>query len=127
MTITNGYMHTFEVNVFFYSSQTNSTGGSNLVTNSNHSNGNRAGEKDVKIMTLKRKQKMLKAELEQSLTQRVGFQEAFQEELDLRTKIEERLDNLRARYEVCVIMRNYEGPSKTSTDTYLLAPTYDTF
>ena len=70
---------------------------------------------------------MLKAELEQSLTQRVGFQEAFQEELDLRTKIEERLDNLRARYEVCVIMRNYEGPSKTSTDTYLLAPTYDTF
>ena len=77
----------------------------------------------MKIMTLKRKQKVLKAELEQSLTQTVGFQEAFQEELDLRTKIEERLDNLRDRYEVCVIMRNHEGPSETTIDTYLLAPT----
>ena len=51
-------------------------------------------------MTLKRKQKALKAELEQSLCRTVSFQEAFQTEMDLRAKLDEKMENLRVRYEV---------------------------
>ena len=84
----------------------------NLSANRNHSNANtngvvkggggggEGGGRDIKIQTLKRKQKALKAELEETLCKTTGFQEAFQTELDLRTKLEEKFENLQVRYEV---------------------------
>ena len=91
---------------------------SNLSANMNHSNANGNGVgvvdggawqggggaegKDIKIMTLKRKQKALKAELEKTICKTTSFQEAFQTELDLRTKLEEKYEALHVRYEVRV-------------------------
>ena len=79
----------------------------------NHSNANNGvgggggggggGGRDIKIMTLKRKQKALKAELEETLCKTTGFQEAFQTELDLRTKLEEKYEHLHIRYEVSLL------------------------
>ena len=63
----------------------------------------------VKIQTLKRKQKALKAELEQSMYKTISFKEAFQKEMDLRTKLDDKFDNLRVRYEVSGMRGAGEG------------------
>lgn len=72
------------------------------MANHNHCNANSTDHNNssIKILTLKRKQKELKAELEQSLCKTVSFKEAFQNEMDLRTKLDEKHENLRVRYDV---------------------------
>ncbi len=48
-------------------------------------------------MTLKRKKKALQVELQH---QTLNYREAFQKEMDLRSRMEEKYDSLRLRYEV---------------------------
>ena len=68
---------------------------------SNHNSSNNvACNPEHKILTLKCKQKVLKEELKKTLCHTMSFREAFQTEMDLRTKLDEKLDNLRTRYEV---------------------------
>lgn len=103
--------------VFLLCSQTKLTNGSSLASNSNNSNRNKmnglsftissggegkASPRDIeiKVQTLKRKQKELKAELHNSLCKTTSYQVAFQEEVDMRTKIEEKHENLRKRFDV---------------------------
>jgi hypothetical protein len=85
-----------------------SNGNGQLTANHNHCNANGTADQSnrnnvamehssFKIQTLKRK---LKAELEQSMYKTISFKEAFQKEMDLRTKLDDKFENLRVRYEV---------------------------
>ena len=55
---------------------------------------------ETKVLTLKRKQKKLEAVLQH---QSISYQEAFQKELDLRARMEDKYESLRVRYDVSVI------------------------
>lgn len=83
-------------------------GTATLSDNRNHSNANHSPQqqqqKDMKIQTLKRKQRALKAELEETLCKTVNFQEAFQEEMELRSQLDEKYESLRIRYEVSTVV-----------------------
>ena len=59
---------------------------------------------ETKILTLKREKAALKQQLKVTSAIHMNFEAAFQTEFDLRTSIEEKLDNLREKYEVCELL-----------------------
>ena len=96
------------------------TSNSSHISNTNNSNKNNmkvvgvtvpsaskhsSEDMEIRVQTLKRKQKALKAELQDCMCKTTSYQVAFQEELDMRTRIEEKYESLRMRFEVrCLVL-----------------------
>ena len=104
--------------IFYVCMQTNlqTNVSSNLVSNTNNSNMNMTevlglisdnregkgspGEVEIKGQPL-HLTPVLEAELHDGTSKTTSYQAAFQEELDMRTKMEEKYESLRIRFDVC--------------------------